>query len=188
MLKLLTALLARGICSIGFFFHIRIAVCVAFFPLLIFLKSETWDSVQGIRSSRPRQAMMAAILIMFSCSSAATMLNMRLHWTPFVWTLLEGSEHHSETIFPSWAIPPMSPLLQWWALQRVNVSWVAISLRSALIKVSQLVLSDLIDMWRCWSLWRTHRWAKLAFYSGIVVILGAFFYSRYLSKLLTAWS
>jgi len=107
--------IARSVRSVGVILYVRIAVSVAYFPLLISLTGRTWDSVQGIRNSRPRQAMLAAILIMFSCSSVATMFDMHRHWIPFVRDLAEDYDS-------SIPRPMLSPLLQWWILQRINVS------------------------------------------------------------------
>jgi len=86
------------------------------------LTIRVYESVQGIRGCRPRQVMMAAILVMFSCSSAATMLNMCRHWIPLVRDLVEGSTENGP---PSWTASDylLSHSEVWWALQRINVGF-----------------------------------------------------------------
>lgn len=71
--------------------------------------------------------MTAAILIMFACSSAATMINLREHWIPFVWTLVEGTQNGYRNEFPDGrrsyreSERGFSMSTEWSVLQRVNV-------------------------------------------------------------------
>jgi len=72
--------------------------------------------------------MLAAILTMFACSSAATMYNMQNHWIPSVWEIAEGVSATNgypgsdDGMPPSWNGTELSITVQWWTLQRFNVS------------------------------------------------------------------
>jgi len=87
------------------------------------------DRTQGIRGSRPRQALLVVTLVMFGCSTASTWLDLKEKCI-VIHDLLEGT-YHLEDLSEDWYYKDSLDLFKrpvvWGILQGINVSVAAIT-------------------------------------------------------------